>query len=300
MRDVLIVGGGPAGMSAALILGRACKDVVIADAGPPRNAAADAVNGFLTQDGVAPEQMRATAAQELARYRVERVEARVSAIEGARGEFVATLEDDRTLRAKRVVLATGMVDEMTERPGFRALFGRSVFLCPYCHGWEVRGGALALELTNADWLEHALFLTGWSRDLIVFAPPGAVVPDEVRARYRAAGVRLDPRAIVGLRERDGRLEGLLLDDGEVVARDALFTRFPQGQTPLVEGLRLATTADGFVEVSPTGETSTPGIYAAGDLTTMQQGAMLAAAAGARAAYALNHELTMDELARSAG
>lgn len=294
MEDVLIIGGGPAGLSAALVLGRALKRVRIVDGGTPRNAAAHAVNGFLGFDGAPPREMRARAHRELAPYGVTRTEGRVAALTGTRGAFESRLDDGSRIEARRVLIATGMIDEVSERPGFRALWGKSVFICPYCHGYEVRDRALAMEMLDVQWLEHALFLAGWSRDLIVYAPPDAAIPDDVRAKYAAAGVRLETRAITALRG-DDRLEALVLDDGEVVPRDALFTRPPQRQTALVTSLGLALTEQGFVSIDATNQTSVAGIYAAGDLTTMMQSAMLSAADGARAAAMLNHELTLEQL-----
>lgn len=290
--DVAIVGGGPAGQSAALILGRACKRVVLFDAGPPRNAAAQEIHGFVTRDGTPPAELRRVARAQLAPYEaVEVRDARVEAIEQA-GALFRVRTAAGAIEARRVLLCTGMIDELPAIPGYRELWGKSIFQCPYCHGWEVRGRAFGYIAPTAESLAWAPFLQGWSDDVVVFTGGQLAVPAQVAGDLARARIRIEERPVVGLRAHGGQLAAVELAGGAEIAREVLFVRPPQRQTPLVASLGLALDPQGFVQIDDQLQTSVPGVHAAGDLTTMLQGALLAAAAGARAAYALNHALTM--------
>jgi thioredoxin reductase len=298
--DVVIVGGGPAGLNAALILGRARKRVVLFDATPARNAAATEIHNFVTRDGIAPAEFRRVAREQLGPYATVAVEdARVDAVTHGGGLFVAQVGEHR-VSARRLLLCVGMIDVMPELPGFRELWGKSIFQCPYCHAWEVRERAFGVLATSPMMLEFAFVLTGWTRDLVAFTGGAFAVPDELRARLTSARIRLDERPIRALHARDGHLESVELGDGERVARDVLFARPQQVQTPLVQSLNLALDDLGYVRAEAfTQQTSVPGIHAAGDLTTMMQAAIAAAAAGTMAGARINHDLTMEALSREA-
>lgn len=290
--DVAIVGGGPAGLSAALLLGRACKRVVVFDAGPPRNAAAVEMHNFVTRDGIPPAEFRRIAHEQLRPYDVEVRDARVEAIERTGAGFQVHTAAG-AVEARRIILCTGMIDELPALPGYRELWGKSLFQCPYCHAWEVRGRAFGYLAPGPEWLPWAMFLKGWSDDLVVFTSGQFAVPDQVAGDLARAGIRIEERPVVGLRAHDGKLTAVELAGGAEVTREILFMRPPQRQTPLVTSLGLALDAQGFVRVDEQGQTSVPGIYAAGDSTTMMQGALLAAAAGMNAAARLNHALNME-------
>jgi thioredoxin reductase len=299
--DVVIVGGGPAGLAAALTLGRAVKSVLLADAGARRNAAAEHVHNFVTRDGTPPDELRRIARGQLASYpRVEVRDERVESISGGRGGFRVRLAGE-AVEARRVLLATGMVDAMLPIPGFRERWGRAIFQCPYCHGWEVRGrrwGFLASPAAPSHLLPFALMIRGWTRDVTVFTNGALEVPEEARARLGAAGVRVETDAVSRLVGGDDRLEAVELAGGAAVPCDVLFAQPPQTQVEVVSALGVALDEGGYVRVDPmTSETSVPGVYAAGDLTTAMQAAIGAAAAGTRAAAMINVELTM-ELASS--
>lgn len=298
--DVLVVGGGPAGLSAALTLGRARKRVLLADAGPRRNAAATHIHNFVTRDGTPPDEFRRIAREQLAQYpNVEVRDASVTSITGAKGAFHAELGSD-AIDARRVLLAVGMVDEMLPIEGLRELWGRSIFQCPYCHGWEVRErawGFLARDVQAPHTLMFATRLRAWTDDVTVFTN-GADFADDVRAQLTAAGVKIVTTPVSRLVARDGSLEAVALAGGSTVACEALFVHPPQHQVALVGALDLALDEERYVRVDPmTRETSRPGVYAAGDLTTRMQGAVLAAASAVQAATMIDVELTM-ELARS--
>src|SRR5688572_3303144 len=182
--DVVIVGGGPAGLAAALTLGRARRRVLLCDSGPRRNAAAEQIHNFVTRDGTPPAEFRRIGRQQLETYpRVQARDVRVESIAGRRGEFRVQLSS-ATVTARRILLCTGMVDELLPIEGFAELWGRSIFQCPYCHGWEVqerRWGYLAREALTLDF---GLKLRAWTRDVVVFTGGLVELPDELRASYR--------------------------------------------------------------------------------------------------------------------
>jgi thioredoxin reductase len=292
--DVVIVGGGPAGLSAALTLGRARKRVLLCDAGPPRNAAAKHINGFVTRDGVAPGEFRRVGQEQLAAYpSVETRATQVDGVEGEAGSFHVKL-GDASVAARRIVLCTGMIDELPELEGFRALWGQAIFQCPYCHAWEVRDRRFGVLMASAEMLDFTPLLRGWTHDVLALTDGRFAVPDEARARLVQAGVVLEERPLARLVGGDASLERVEFTSGEARPLDVLFARPPQTQTRLVRALGLALDAGGYVQVDEqTRETSRPGIYAAGDLLTPAQGAIFAAASGMLAAAMLNHCLTVE-------
>ena len=299
--DVVIIGGGPGGLSAALALGRACKRVLVCDSGPRRNAAAEHINNFVSRDGTPPDEFRQISRQQLHKYsNVEVRDARVESVSGTRGAFRLDLTSAGTVDARRVLLCTGMIDEMLPIDGFQELWGSAIFQCPYCHGWEVRDrrwGYLARAADASMLLPFALQARGWTPDLVVFTSGAIDIPDETRRRLEAAGIRLETAPVSRLVAREHQaqhleLEAVELSTGERVPCEVLFAHPPQRQVELVTALGLALDDDGFVRVDTTRETSMPGVYAAGDLTTRMQGAIHAAAAGAQAAAMINVDLAM--------
>lgn len=294
--DVVIAGGGPAGLSAALMLGRGVKRTLFCDSGTPRNAAADGVHGFVTRDGIPPAEFRRIAREQLAPYdSVSLRDARVIDVLREEEGLRVVLDDGSTHVTRRVLLAVGVVDELPAIPGMRELWGRSIGACPYCHGWEVRDlpwGVLAPDPAIAEW---SLLLTGWTRDLIVFTQ-GVELPADVVGRLTAASIRVERRP-VSLLIGDGHLEAIELVDGERLPRRALFLRPRQRPAPIVERLGLALDDLGFVRVDERKESSMPGVHVAGDATTLFQGALVAAAAGNMAAAMINHSLTIEAAVR---
>lgn len=292
--DVVIVGGGPAGLAAALALGRARKRVLLCDSGPRRNAAAEQIHNFVTRDGTPPEEFRSIARAQLAAYpSVEVQDTRVERVSGRKGAFELTIAGG-TAEARRVVLCVGMIDEMLPIEGFEELWGHAIFQCPYCHGWEVKERPWGYIAPDPSMLHFAVMLRGWSEDVTVFTQGAFDIDPQKRAHLEAAGVRVEASPILRLKARGHTLDGVELSSGAVVRIEALFVHPPQRHVDLVASLDLALDADGLVKVDPmTRETSLPGIYAAGDLASRAQAAILAAAAGTQAAGALNHELTAE-------
>lgn len=291
--DVTIIGGGPAGLAAALILGRSRRRVLLLDAGAPRNSRAKAVHGMITRDGTPPAEIRRLAHEQLAAYPlVDRAENWVERVTGERDAFELDLRGGTRVRTRRIVLALGMVDVLPELPGYEELWGRAIFQCPYCHAWEQQDKPFGFLAPGPEALDFALFLKGWTSDIIAFTEGRFEVPAEKREQLEAAGVRIEERPILRLilSAEGDRLDALELSDGSRVSREVLFARPPQHQTALVSSLGLALDENGYVQVDARQATSIPGIYAAGDLTTMMQNATMAAAAGNLAAAMVNHDL----------
>ena len=294
--DVVIAGGGPAGLAAALTLGRSRKRVLLCDAGPRRNAAAVHMHNFVTRDGISPAEFRRIGRQQLEPYaNVETREARIEDVRGTRGSFDVRLSTG-SIKARRILLCTGMVDELPEIEGLGSLWGKSIFICPYCHAWEVQNRRFAYLATSQEKLDFALLLRGWTSDVIVLTHGRLTVPEDARARLKAGGVRVDDRPIARLvPSSDGlEMDRIEFTDGSSLERDVLFLHPPQHQIEIVTALGLALDAAGYVQLDPvTRETSVPGIYAAGDLLAPMQGALIAAASGTLTAGVLNHALTVE-------
>ena len=293
MADVAIVGGGPAGLAAALALVRSRKRVVLLDCWPPRNAAASEVRGFVTQDGTPPLELRRLAHEELAEYSTFelRDDVRVTDIRRVDGRFHIAA-GEQPIVARRVVLACGIVDVLPDLPGYRELWGGSVFQCPYCHGWEHRDRRFGYLANDKECLEWSLLLRAWTSDLVVFTSGAFEVTGAQRDRLARAGIAIEDRPVTALRARDGRLAAVVLANGPDFARDVLFARPAQQQTALVKALGLRLASDDLVHTENY-ETSIAGIYAAGDLMEHEHGATKAAATGASAAHVLDEALTRE-------
>ena len=295
--DIVIVGGGPAGLAAALTLGRARKRVLLCDSGLRRNAGAIHVQNFVTRDGTPPQEFRDIGRRQLLAYpSVEVRDVRVASIDGTRGAFQVAL-DGGVVEARRVLLCTGMIDELPPIEGFRELWSRAIFQCPYCHGWEIqdrRWAYLGRAAEAGHLLPFTLMLRGWTNDVVAFTGGEFEVPEDARATLSTAGIRLETAPVARLVARGHALTGIELSDGTRVACDALFTHPPQRHVDLIRQLDLALDEHGFVRIDPMRrETSVPGIYAAGDLTTRMQAAIHAAAAGTHAASMINVELSAE-------
>lgn len=301
--DVVIIGGGPAGLSAAMALGRARKHVLLCDSGPRRNARAVHLHNFVTRDGVTPDEFRRVAREQLSQYPNVVVEdVHVGSVTGARGAFHVAAGAN-TVEARRILICTGMIDEMLPIDGFRELWGHAVVQCPYCHGWEVRDRpwGYLVRAENASHVQiFALQLRGWTNDVCVFTNGESEIPEAAQSQLVAAGVRIETARIGRLVGREHRLEAVELSNGTRVGCELLFAHPPQHQVDVVRALGVALDSEGFVQVDPMSrQTSVPGVFAAGDLTTRMQAAIAAAASGMQAAAMVNVELTMDRSSRGA-
>jgi thioredoxin reductase len=297
---VVVVGGGTAGLSAALVLGRARHRTLVVDAGEPRNAPAAHMQGYLSRDGMPPAEFLAVGREEIARYGVELVRDRVVEVE--RGEdFAVVLAGGRTVRARRLVIATGLKDELPAVPGVAERFGRDVLHCPFCHGWEVRDQPFGVLASSPASVHQALIVSQWSKDVRFFLHTVAEeeLSDQDLRRLAAAGVDVVPGEVAGLVVEDDRLTGVRLADGTTHARSVLFVGpRPVPQTGLLErlGAELHETPFGaYPVVDPTGLTTVPGVWATGNAIGFAEQVVHAASGGYRAAAAIVGDLLMTDL-----
>ena len=296
--DVIIVGAGPAGLSAALILGRCRRNVLVLDSGRPRNAASHAMHGFLSRDGIAPTEFLRIARQQLTQYRsVKFARKRATRACHVKGGFEVTTTDGQTRRCRKLLLATGVVDELPPVEGIDAYYGRSVFHCPYCDGWESRDQPLAVYARSVNGVGLAIELTMWSRDIVLCTDGVRIDTKHVDRleRYQIPW-RRDP--IARLEGTRGRLRRIVFDNGESLARRVMFFSMGQRQSSdLALQLGCGFTHKGAVRTGEYEVTDIPGVYVAGDASKLVQLAIVAAAEGAQAAFAINKALIREELAR---
>jgi thioredoxin reductase len=291
--DVVVVGGGTAGLSAALVLGRARRRVAVVDGGAPRNAPAAHMHGYLSRDGMPPSELLRLGRDEAAGYGVELVIGRVVAIEPG---FAVLLADGETLEARRLLIATGATDELPAIPGLRERWGRDFLHCPYCHGWEVRDLPVGLLGTGAGSVEHAQLVRQWSDDLIFFTHTYDLTKAE-REQLEARGIRVVDGEVRRLVVEDDRLRGVVLGNGRTVERAALFVR--PGIRPRDSELlaRLGCELDeyGFVRVDRDGRTSVSGVWAAGNVANPRAQVITAAGEGSAAAISINADLVREDV-----
>ena len=294
--DVVVIGGVAAGLSAALVLGRARRRVAVVDAGAPRNAPAAHMQGFLSRDGMAPLDLLAAGRAEVAGYGVELIDRRVDAVDAG---FAVRLADRRVLGARRLLIATGVHDELPAIAGVRERWGRDLLHCPYCHGWEVRDEPIGVLGTLPGSVQHALLVAQWSRDVVFFAHTYDLSTAE-RAQLDARRIRVVEGKVTRLIVEGDRLAGVELTDGEVIARTAVFIR--PGNVPhadgLLAGLGCEVDGAGFVAVDGSGRTSAPGVWAAGNVVDPRAQVITAAGAGSAAAIAINADLVQEDVQRA--
>lgn len=299
MYDVIIVGAGPAGLNAALILGRCRRNVLICDTGEYRNYASHALHGFLSRDGVNPRELLRIGREQLQPY--ETVELRHIAVTDVRRNdesFTITLEDGSNEEARKLLLASGVMDELPDISGFAELYGRGVHHCPYCDAWEVRDQPLAVYDSGMHGERLALELTAWSRDIVLCTNGPADLNDEALARLARNQIAVREERIARLEGPDGVLARIVFKNGDVLPRRALFFYPNERQhNDLATRLGCDFTKRGVVRTGEYEETTVPGLFVAGDASRRVQLAIVAAAEGAEAAFAINSALLKEDLER---
>ncbi|MCO7221482.1 NAD(P)/FAD-dependent oxidoreductase [Klenkia sp. PcliD-1-E] len=296
--DVVVIGGGPAGLSGAKALARSLRSVVVVDDDRPRNAPADGAHNVLGHEGIAPRDLLAIGRRELEAYGGRVVGGRVVDARRTDGGFEVELADGAVLTARRLLLAGGGVDELPDVPGLVERWGRDVLHCPYCHGYEARGRAIGVLATSPMSVHSALMFSQLSPDVVLVAH-GYDPTAEERATLAARGVRVVEGTVAGVEVTDDRLSGVRLASGEVVAREALVvTTFVRARTDHlagldlpVEDLRMGDLVLGTkVVAEPTGRTPVPGVWAAGNAVEPMGQVVAAMAAGLMAGAQLNMDL----------
>ena len=292
--DVVIVGGGAAGLSAALVLGRARRRVAVIDAGSPRNAPAAHMQGYLSRDGMPPAELLAAGRAEVVGYGVELISDTVARIDPG---FTIHLGGGRVLTARRILVATGIGDQIPDVPGIRERWGNDLLHCPYCHGWEVRDQPLGVLGSNPGSVLHAQLVRQWSDDIVYFAHTQEPTPSEA-AELDARGIRVVHGEVARLVVEDDHLTGVELVDGTVVASAAVFVR--PINMPSTDSLLTALGCDhddnGFAVVDRTGRTSVPGVWGAGNAVDPRAQVITAAGEGSAAAIAINADLVQEDIA----
>lgn len=291
MYDVLIVGGGPAGLSAAMLLGRCMRKVALFDTGQYRNSFSPTMNGFITRDGTAPEEFLSLGRQDLERYLVEFKRKKIIKITKEGETFQAIDQDNQVYLSRKVLLATGLCDRWPKLPGAEPFYGISIHHCPYCDGFESKNKPLAAYGKNRDAVGLALSLTTWSKDVTLYTDGTKKLNSRDRSLLARNSVQINTEAIERLTGDGGDLKEIHLKSGNVEPCEALFFATGSDQhADLASQLNCDFTSKGVVKTYKHQQTNLPGLYVAGDASRDMQLVIVAAAEGTKAAVAINIEL----------
>lgn len=295
--DTIIVGGGPAGLNAALVLGRCRRRVLVFDSGKYRNAASDGVHGFLTRDGTPPSELLGIAREQLKPYAVELRHAEVRGACPDESGFRVTLEDGSEYCSRKLMLATGVTDKIPKLEGLEPLYGKSVHHCPYCDGFEYGDQAIAVYGRQIHGYSLALALKNWSTDVVLVTDGQSGLNAKQRQVLKQLDIRVITTKIARLEGDEGRLRQIKFVKGDPIDRKALFFSTGQDQCcDLPKMLGCVFTRKGAVETSRRQETNVPGLYVVGDASRDVQFVIVAAAEGAKAAEAINEALMKEDRA----
>lgn len=298
--DVAIIGGGPAGLNAALMLGRARKNVVVIDEGRPRNAVTRETHGFLTRDGVSPSEFRRIAQEEISAYpSVSIVADTAVSITGTDGQFLINTAQGETFACKKLLFAVGMKDQPLDVPGLAEVYGKSAFVCPYCDGWELRDKPLVIISKGAGVMHFAPLLSGWTNRFTICTNGPDELTEAQREELRQHRVPVFNTPIRSIDSIDGMVQQVVLEDGTTIPCEGIFFS-PELVTgsDLPQSIGCHITEAGMVVVDDFGKTNIPGVYSAGDAASRQYQAIAAAAKGAFTAAAINNELNLEAWRRN--
>ncbi|WKA56545.1 NAD(P)/FAD-dependent oxidoreductase [Planococcus shixiaomingii] len=293
--DCVIIGGGPAGLNAALVLGRSRRKIALVDANQPRNAVTHASHGYLTQDGVSPSEFRRIAYEEIVRYPTveHHIDKVLDVHKTEQGFLVRTLHKEFT--TKKLLVATGLKEILPDIGGIKEFYGKSVFYCPYCDGWEMRDRQLVVVSHHPQVFHFAKLLSNWSRDLLICTNGKSILTEEETQELKANKISVTQKPVQSFCGTNGQLEEVVWTDGTRTKRTGAFINpqwFPQldflKQIPIEKNDQAAILTDAM------GKSTTPGLFAAGEATTGTPTQLIvAAAAGSLAATSINAELTME-------
>ena len=305
--DVVVIRGGAAGLSGAVALLRSRRRVLVVDAGQPRNAPATGVHNYLGREDVAPADLLADGRAQVAGYGGEVASGVVTAARRDDDGFCVTIDGDREVGARRLLIATGLVDELPPVPGLAERWGRDVLHCPYCHGWEVRDQPIGVLATGANAVHQALLFRQLSDDVVVFRHTGPQIPAEQAEQLAALGVAMVDGEVLGMEVADDRLTGVRLASGEVVSRAAVVVapRFA-ARAAVLEPLGVSAVdqemgghvVGSAVPADPTGATSVRGVWVAGNVSDMSAQVVVSAAAGLLAGAMIDPDLVTEDARRA--
>ena len=292
LQDVIIIGGGPAGLNAAVVLGRCRRKVLVFDTAQQRNRWSHGMHNYLTQDGILPTDFIKICHEEIAKYGVQLQHKKiVRARKNEDGLFVVRSEKEETFYAKKLLIATGLTDNVPDIEGFKELYGKSVFHCPYCDGWEVRDKKLGVYARNKNGGDLAINLKAWSPHVTLYTDGKNKIKPPQEEQLKALSIPIVRLPIARLQSQDGLLQNIVFKNGETRPCDALF--FVNGYTQqcnLAETFDCEISTKGVVVTNRYQQTSTPGLYVAGDADKDMHMVVVAAAEGAKAGITINKEL----------
>ncbi|AVQ98405.1 pyridine nucleotide-disulfide oxidoreductase [Oceanobacillus iheyensis] len=295
--DCVIIGGGPAGLNAALVLGRARRSVALIDGNKPRNAVTHASHGFITRDGVTPTEFRTIAANELLRYpTIDHLQAEVSSVEKVDAGFEVQDSSGFVYKARKVILATGVSEIFPKIEGFYSFYGKSLFVCPYCDGWEHRDQPLVIVSESPHVFHYAKTIYNWSKDLVVCTNGHALLDDEQKEQLEAKGIKIMEQAVSSFLGQSGQLEKVRFKNGTEIKRRAGFVMSEMvPNIQIVEKLGCEKEQSGTLKTDDFGRTSIKDLYIAGDASYVNPSQLIFAAAdGSRTAAAVNMDLTEED------
>ncbi|MFJ2707446.1 NAD(P)/FAD-dependent oxidoreductase [Streptomyces sp. NPDC087428] len=307
--DVVVIGGGPAGLSGALVLSRARRSVLVIDAGSPRNAPASHAHNYLGREGIPPTELLAIGREEASGYGAEIVEGEAVAAERLPGGagFRVVRADGTAVTARRLLVTTGLVDELPPIPGLAGHWGSGVLHCPYCHGWEVRDRPVGIVALSPMAVHQALLWRQWSDDVTLFLHNTPEPGDEEYEQLAARGIAVVDGEVTGIESSGDRLTGVRLAGGRVVPREAVVVqpRFT-ARSGVLDGLGLSATAlemgghtvGTYIASDPSGATEVPGVWVAGNVANLMEQVIGAAGAGLKAAASINADLVGDDTRRA--
>jgi thioredoxin reductase len=298
--DAIIVGGGPSGLSAALVLGRCCRKVLVCDAGNPRNRTSPAVHGFLSRDGIAPAELLKIGRDQLRPYGVEFQSVMISSAEQLDAGFRLQTDTGKSLTTRKLIIATGVKDVLPEIPGLAELWGIGVYHCPYCHGWEARGKRWAYVADTKFAVDWGSELKGWTTDLTYCSNGSLELPNADRDLLKKRGIKIREESIEKTEGTDDSLSRVVFSNGEPLNVDALFIRAPMKQhSSLLEqlGCKLSSIKGMFIDAAETdqfGATSVTGLFVVGDASFGASQVTTAVSDGSMAAIMVNKSLIEED------
>lgn len=294
--DVLIIGGGPAGLNAALVLGRARKNVVVIDDETPRNWVTRETHGFVTRDGASPREFRKAAKEQIAAYpSVQFASDTATAITGSDGDFVVKTTQGASYHTKKILFAVGKKDLPLDINGLTEVYGKSAFVCPYCDGWELRDQSLVIIVSGDKALHMAKVISGWTERYTICTNGSDSLTDEQREELKQHHVTVFGAPIQSINSEEGMVQQVVLNDGTAIPCTGVFFQpklFTGSELPKAIGCEI--TESGTVIVDASGKTSVAGVYSAGDAASEMYQAITAASLGALSAVSINNELNFEK------